>query len=301
MDKTSILLDDKFHSSWQDAHEQIIEDILQINPKEVAIIGGHFMLYYESSTRQLVPMIWQDSKEHETIETSKYYAGDFPVNSFESSCTLASALKAESIQSRLALLVNDHQFPAFSPLAQREHIGAQSRSLRQAFYRTHPKLTYSFLKIMDKYNLQEEAFILRNDKSDRTKVDTVPKLTPFFSETMMRNRFDAQFRNKFATNIDSGEIENNGEITIQNSHGQKIRLTDGKHCNCAGETIPFLDLLLKSFTTIVFFVPSECWKHVIVGTEAALHLQNPLSFDRSLNCFLVMETEDSIQVRHIKY
>ncbi len=243
---------------------------------KIAIIGGHFMLFYNKLNNELEPVIWQDLTNERHKEFAKQNAGNFPLRSFRYSVDLYKLFKHQNIQSGLVLLVNDHKFQ--SPNFQSEitdYIKGHGGELRKNFY-TKNIIPHCYSEILKNEGISQKEILIDNTNLNREQEDLLPIISCYYSEQKLRNRFDDFVK---ADLIHQGYIR-------QEVVGKKINLyfqlahkyndfclTENGSCACSAEVIEFITNLLKrNFFEIIFFVPNECAIAVDNGIMGALNI-----------------------------
>lgn len=251
--------------------------------KQVAVMGGHFMLLYDESMDCLVPMIWQDAKNDRVRKLSRSLAGDFPVQSMEMSLSLTRLARGCSATPRIVLLVNDHKFTDRTFDSEfADSVAGRAEGLRKDFFRHNPDLPQSLDTLVRHESTPLTELFLANDDSRRDKNAILPRRTIFFSEMALRNRFNHQSRQYIKGNprfrlhrrtnacgLDGGCYE----VYYHDGIHQEECLTNEGECGCAGEMVEFfLQLQDRGFAMAVVLTPHECKKPVRVAGRIAANL-----------------------------
>lgn len=113
--------------------ELLYSSVTKTSP--IAIIGGHFMLFYDRTVDELKPVIWQELDNDNEIKFAQQNAGNFPTRSFIYSIGLYKLFQKSKAESGLILLVNDHKFQSknFQPNII-EHVKGRGGELRKKFF-----------------------------------------------------------------------------------------------------------------------------------------------------------------------
>jgi len=257
------------------SEKELLNYLGKLHPIEkglkTAIVGGHFILLYDTSEEKLKPMVWQDLSKPEHVEYAKMMAGDFPMRTFNYSLQLYQAYQKAGHDSGLVLLVNDHKFQHHN-----KAVNGKGGELRKGYYKKEGAIPLAYKHILKENNIDPEKVLISNNNPRRQKTNLLPKLTFFYSEQSLRNRFDDFTKKELLKDRMFDEGGNEGERNLifhsQEQHSD-ICLTQNGNCECAGEVIEFiLDLLKRDLKQVIFFVPDECSKAVNNGVEAALYI-----------------------------
>jgi hypothetical protein len=262
-----------------DNKDELLNELIErVKSKRVAIIGGHFLLYYNQSKDELEPLILDDLSENIYIELAKNYAGNFPELSFEYSIELYHSLCKKNIQSKIILLVNDHKFQDGNYQSNiEEQIADKAGDLRKQFYSKN-EIPNKYSDMLAKYGLLDKDVIYLHDNQTRTKEDLLPKESFYFSEQKLRNRFDKYVKpglikkNLIYQSINGKRVDLYYDMP---SMGCEISITEEGTCGCSAEVIELINnLRQKEFDEIIFFVPHECSIAVENGIMAALNINS---------------------------
>ena len=238
----------------------------------LAIMAGHYMLAYRASTDELVPLMPTVAySEAGTAEERRLVEemGDFPELTFDIGLRLARSRP----NSRLAVLVNDHQFLAFQPSAPKGDRGAE---LRRRYFHDNPGLPAAFLAIAHSQSGEPVPTIANG--ADRTRGSTLPRDATLFSEHVLRRRFErkrlavlkATPGFKWADSVYSGGMK---RLTyrVPGTWTEHCLLDERDGCGCSGETIEFLLALADSGAEeALLFVPNECHLPVRAAIAATM-------------------------------
>ncbi len=243
---------------------------------KVAILGGHFMLFYDKTEDELKPVIWQEQESDKHKDFAIQYAGDFPFKSFQYSLELYERLKDINIDSKIVLLVNDHKFQNknFQPNISSSILN-RGGLLRKKFYRRN-KVPKCYSDLMSKISKEHKKIILSNDNSKRDETDLLPKETWFYSEQKLRKRFDNYVLPRLLKEnkvFKDGGKEDENVFFKTHIQGEEICLTENGKCGCTAEVTELIsDLLNKKMYEMIFFIPKECTDAVNYGIDIALNL-----------------------------
>jgi len=261
----------KFNSE-SELMEFLIKNAPSSSKSKMAIVAGHYMLMYDFETDGLVPMVYQDGTNKNVINHSKNMAGDFPLYTFEIGLQLVKLYKGRNVNSKIVLLINDHQFKGLS-----DNYATSGGKLRHRYYRSQYPLPNSYLDIMQNKNCNIDEVLLNNHNPNRSKTDILPKNSYFFSEQAIRNKFD-QYTKTYLLNDPhfSVQIRKKGGYNLYfhpNNNQYSKCLTDDGRCGCGAEVIQFLlDINKIGFDNIIFFSPFECKEPVLAGAQAVCYL-----------------------------
>lgn len=233
------------------------------------------MLMYDDLADCLVPMIYQEATNPKVDKLSREMAGNFPLRSFKIGLQLVDGHHGKGLNSKIALIVNDHIFQTPGWAMQGLHENNRAGNLRQKYYRNKYPLPKSYFKELRSIGLSSDV-ILGNNNPGRIS-GILPKNIRLFSEQALRNYFDQYRRIELRETDYFTEVPQKGSksklIFNEKSGGQPICLTENGDCGCSGELIEFFIRLSKDgFNKIIFFVPDECKLAVDAGIKAFLHL-----------------------------
>lgn len=238
----------------------LLEDAVSPN-RIVAIVGGHYMLFYDTQKDSLVPLIKQDLMQENQKAFAEMFTGDFPEKSIQLSVDLLNNLKSKQVESKLVFIVNDHKFQSknYQPNIA-DVIAGRTGALRKKYYaeNTLPEYYHSVFegsKISLKNDVQHYYVNIQQ------KEDNVLKNGVFFSEQRLRNKFEKNLKDKLAEEGKIKKVENSGAVEVYYSGfaNEDICLTESGGCGCSGEVMEFLyELSALGYTDVFFFVPNEC-------------------------------------------
>ncbi len=198
----------------KDAIRQTSLDFLSESSASV-ILGGHFSLVHETPGSDiLVPGIFEDCKNKKTSDWVKKhpYMSHFPTETF----SITAELVKKTVGAKVLLLANDWQHV--------EKTTQPKSEARKEFYRAS-EIPPSFAKraMKQELNLVSKVF---NPPPEMTYHHSY-----FFSETILRNKFDNHARYK--------------SCSLKNG--------------CAQEFMPLFDACeKKGFERMVAFIPATC-------------------------------------------
>lgn len=239
-----------------------------------AIMGGHFMLAYDSFNDRLAPIIRQDSDTTNLKNLADLYAGDFPLRSFK--LAVSTLVKSNNDENKIFFLVNDHKFhdKNFQPNCN-DMIKGRTGSLRRDFYRQYKSIPKSYRAFCDDLKIDADRLILQNNDNKRSGKQILPKVTCFYSEQVLRNKFDNTTRNKIKTinQFSFNGLENSKQAIYFESKitGCRKSLTEFGRCGCGGEILELLLHLYNiGFQSCILISPEECEFPIFTATEAAI-------------------------------
>jgi hypothetical protein len=253
------------------------EDIKEKSKNSVLILGGHFLLLYDSIEDELKPCIWQSFEEEKFSNFAKLMAGNFPVDTLKIAINIKESCDKKNINSNLLMVVNDHKFQSKGfQNGIEEKINGKTGELRKKFYLKNSNLPSVFLSFFSAANINIEKWIFRNDDNKRSKTNILPKETIYFSEQHLRNKYENNrlpklLKNNFASKKNKSN-PNEYYLTLEDIQ-QDICLTENGSCGCIGLTIELLaELFLKKQYYIIFMIPNECADAVNMGIESGIKL-----------------------------
>lgn len=244
---------------------------------KVAIVGGHYMLFYDRATDELKPVIWQELETEGQKKFAQQNAGNFPVRSFRYSLELYKTFQNRKVESGLVLLINDHKFQSsnFQPDVVAS-VNGRGGELRKCFFNKNV-IPGCYAEILEEEKISKENFLIDNSNSQRQSNDLLPKQSWFYSEQKLRNRFDDFVKPKLMKqgNIRQDVIGNKVELYFESpNQSNDFCLTENGSCACSAEVIEFIsNLLNRGMNEIIFFVPNECAVPVDNGVMAALNIK----------------------------
>lgn len=246
--------------------------------RPVVFMAGHFMLMYSRHRTALIPMIDADVGDPRERDFIRSRVGSFPLQSLSLAADVI-AICGDS-ETRIALLVNDHQFKRFQPEVDRQ----DALPLVRRFYRQNLEIPDSFTRLLTDRGLDPQTVIVRNDRPPRNGRGLLPRRTPFFSETNLRNCFGARMMSRLALNprFRLERIDGFPHLYHTAARAHASCLTDSDSgCGCSGEVLQFIGELSnaretgpegssKPTGTIVLIAPDECEAAVRAGLVAGM-------------------------------
>lgn len=240
-----------------------------------AVLSGHYSLMYDDFKGALVPMVWQDCDNPRLRTLAQEAAGDFPIRSLRHGISFLKGSQGGQADTKLLLLVNDaifHRLPypdeITGPVAQ------DAAQLRRKYYRQRNPLPASFSQLISCEGLSPESVFLDNSASQRPETSVLPKNTFFFSEQLLRKRF--QHRTKLEIARAKGfpalmkGLLRDFHTWSTNERGC-LTSTDRLDTGCyQGVVQLILTLLDTGFTGLILLTPEDCAFPVLSGTITAL-------------------------------
>jgi hypothetical protein len=269
-----------------------LKGLRPINPQgSIAIVGGHFMLFYDKDEDCLKPLIHQDLTKDKQIAFAKLMTGDFPVRTFNYSMELIKHFHNNGNTAGNVFIINDHKFQSadFQPSIL-DLVKNRGGELRTQFYRGKHVFPKIFQNLIEKHGYDDARdVVFDNDDSKRQGQDILPRKTIFYSEQALRNRFDKKTKTKIlqTTNFYEQDLGYTKEI-FYNDGKKQFCLTEQGKCGCSSEIMEFLwNILERGFNKIIMFIPQECESHVNNGVEMALTVD---AFKSKLSCEIFVIT-----------
>ena len=240
------------------------------------ILGGHYLLDYDPENKELKPLIYDEKRKDAFNRRAWELTGHFPVATFEYAVDLNKYANRKKADSRIMLLINDHQFPA-GLMAEKVKIA----ELRTRYYRAN-QIPPAFEDILMKNELQKNKVLLENKDSFRFPVPEDEK-SFLFSEYKYRKKFDRSLKKKlleydeffYAKERSNGKTD----IYLKNYPLHHTCLTEGGNCGCSGEVMEFIHqrYIRDGMRNFVLFVPASCNNAVSTGLIAiAIYLKKAL-------------------------
>lgn len=275
----------------QEKHEnefsRVLDTILSKSTSagDVVILAGHFMLFYDPMADALVPMICEELVDPKLRKIAEKYADNFPSKSFNFGLQLIKLYGDISVSAKVLLLVNDHKFQSgnFQPELKPSYIG-RGGELRKSYYATNDQIPNIFVEQIREAGLCAEDIIIRNDDLGRGGRATLPPRTVFYSEQMLRKRFDRNTKKRLL-NHPSFSVKNTNNVLKTelvfrdpNLPGIEYCLTDEGDCDCSSEVLQLiseLERIAKATTDLIMFIPIECYALVNRGVLAGMHSLPP--------------------------
>lgn len=229
--------------------------------RKVAIVGGHYMLFYDMQKDSLVPLIKEDLQQENQKEFAELFTGNFPEKSMQLSIDLMNILKKNHVENKFVFIVNDHKFQSknYQPNIS-GYINNRTGELRKKYYTKNALPTY-FRNVFEENNISLVDDVQHYQVKNKQKEDNILKEGFFFSEQRLRNKFGKHLKNKLVQEGKIRKVENSGSVEVYYSGfpNEDICLTENGGCGCSGEVMEFLyELSDLGYTDIFFFVPNEC-------------------------------------------
>jgi len=210
--------------------------------RKVAIVGGHYMLFYDTQQDSLVPLIEQDLARDAQREFAEMNTGNFPEKSIQLSVDLLNYLKHKQVVSKLVFIVNDHKFQSnnFQPNIS-DYIQGRTGELRKKYYAENALPEY-YQKVFDDSNVSLKDDVQHYHVNSKQKEDNVLKDGFFFSEQRLRNKFEKNLKDKLSEEGKIRKVENSGAVEVYYSGfaNEDICLTENGGCGCSGEVMEFM-------------------------------------------------------------
>ena len=244
----------------------------------MAIVGGHFMLFYDKESNMLKPVIWQELTNQQHIQFAKLQAGNFPLDSLKYSIELYKINMIKDIKSGVILMVNDHKFQSYNFQPDIiELVQGRGGDLRKEYF--HKNIVPEcYLEEIKNNSIQINDILIHNDNIKRKANELLPKKSWYYSETRLKNRFEYYVQDDLLAQgkIKKESTSNGNEIVFETSNlNDEICLSENGSCSCSAELIEFVhNVFDRGFTEIVIFVPNECASAVDGGILASLQIYN---------------------------
>lgn len=259
----------------EEAMMAYLKNLQPINPKgPIAIVGGHYMLFYDKHEDCLKPLVYQDLTNEKHIEFAKLMAGDFPVRTFNYSVELIKHFRSKGINAGNVFIINDHKFQSmdFQPNIL-NLVKNRGGDLRSKYYRGKNAFPGSFQNLIEQQGFKNvRDVVFDNDDFDRNRGSILPRKTIFHSEQFLRRQFDRIRKKKFVNNKHFFFRQNGltEELFFGDNH-KEVCLTEHGSCGCSLEVMEFMFKLMENkLNTVILFIPSECINQVNNGIELSL-------------------------------
>jgi hypothetical protein len=219
---------------------------------------GHFMLFYSSRDRCLVPGIFEDIEYKDLQQAVLNRVGIFPSYTWNLGIVLGEHYKSVFGKPvKLLLLVNDWQYVP-------EH--GEAASYRSAFYEKFTELPLIYAS-----RLQASTHLTKQDilSSRRHKLA--------FPETWLRYRF----QNTAKRLVKTGKLQKRclldkpgqSEVSYTDNSGTSLPLISCGITGCAGEITEMISEVHRSGGRyLLILAPAECHAPIQAGVEIALSI-----------------------------
>lgn len=252
-------------------------DKLNIKKSNVAIVGGHYSLFYERNSASLKPAIQQELTDVSDLTFAKLLSQNFPVRSFELTVRLYFHFMYNKITSRCVLIVNDEAFlnKDFRNSEDYDIVKDSAFKLRKDYFSTSSNIPQIFKGILFGHQLKYHDFFEFFESKDEGEDNLLPKSTLFISERKLCKSFKKTVKKTKPTDnlfsvlkINHENSDSVEDARVGHGTGNEICVIDKGVCSCGGKAFQlYYELIEKGYDTIIFFVPDECISHVNQGTE----------------------------------
>ncbi|MED3665653.1 hypothetical protein P4474_14530 [Geobacillus stearothermophilus] len=246
-------------SSENELLNLIYKELDDTDQKELVIMAGHFMLFFDEEKGSLTPGIIEEQNTELMRQRIARRVGIFPTYTWKLGVDIGKKYAKQFEDIKYLLLINDWQYVPDQDISASE--------LRKNFYDTYTEIPSSFLS-----TLLDNGFTSENILSSR-------KNSLFFPETWLKYRFQ-----KSASKlVKEGKLEkkvlndreNQSEVSFVDENGNYRTLISCGVTGCAGEITEMISEVHKSgYRLLLIFAPGECYQPVQTGVEIALNLYN---------------------------
>jgi hypothetical protein len=246
-------------SSENELLNLIYKELDNTDQKELVIMAGHFMLFFDEEKGSLTPGIIEEQNTELMRQRIARRVGIFPTYTWKLGVDIGKKYAKQFEDIKYLLLINDWQYVPTQDISASE--------LRKNFYDTYTEIPSSFLS-----TLLDNGFTSENILSSR-------KNSLFFPETWLKYRFQ-----KSASKlVKEGKLEkkvlndreNQSEVSFVDENGNYRTLISCGVTGCAGEITEMISEVHKSgYRLLLIFAPGECYQPVQTGVEIALNLYN---------------------------
>ena len=245
----------------------ILENLIKkTEGKKTVIVGGHYLLIYNSILDKLVPAILEENNDITTKDISKILVGNFPVQSYEFAVQFVVNKIQKNETAKISLLVNDHLFQSKSLQFLNQKKISNWGGYKEDYYKNAniPDIYYDILK---QHDLNPDNIFLNNTL--KKSIYYHPNL---FSETSLRKKFTKSLKKSLIL-LDSfytKQISNfSSELFFVGDNKASICLTEDGSCGCSGEIMQFVkEINTYKYESLVILVPQECYSSVCIGIQA---------------------------------
>lgn len=225
---------------------------------DLVIMAGHFMLFFDSVSKRLVPGIFEEIQNDLLKTQVKERVGVFPSYTWDLGVKLGDHYRENHRKpAKLLLLINDWQYVPD---------GGKASDFRSDFYEGFDGLPAGYAE-----RLATSRHLSENDLLASRKHSIA------FPETWLKYRF----QKSAAKLVKAGALEKRylddrpgqSEVSFTDSSGNSLPLISCGVTGCAGEVTEMISEVHKSGGRyIIIFAPGECHAPVRTGVEIALSL-----------------------------
>lgn len=247
-------------ASEEEMIQLISEELKNTTQKELVIMSGHFMLFFDEETNSLTPGIIEEQKTDVMKERISRRVGIFPLYTWNIGIQLGERFYEQFRDIKYLLLINDWQYV---PSA-----NTSVSDLRKEFYERYTEIPEAYVTSLEKSKHFNQQSILSSRKNPI-----------FFPETWLKYRFQ-----KSASKlVKEGKLEkrmlndreNQSEVSFVDADGNYKTLISCGVTGCAGEITEMIAEVHKAgYRALLLFAPGECYQPVRTGIEIALNLYN---------------------------
>ena len=226
--------------------------------KDVVIMAGHFMLFFDSAAKQLVPGIFENIENKLLQEQVKERVGIFPSYTWDLGVRLGDHYRLKHDKpAKLLLLVNDWQYVPDS---------GEASDYRTDFYKKFTRIPSIYATRLEKSGHLSEQDVLSSRRH-----------TIAFPETWLKYRFqNAASRLVKAGKLQKRYLEDKpgqSEVSFTGLSGTSLPLISCGITGCAGEITEMISEVYRAGGRyLIILAPSECHAPIRTGIEIALSL-----------------------------
>lgn len=247
-------------ASEEEMIKLISEELKNTTQEKLAIMSGHFMLFFNEETNNLTPGIIEEQKTGIMKERISRRVGIFPMYTWDIGIQLGEQFYEQFKDIKFLLLINDWQYVPST--------NASVSDLRKEFYERYTEIPEAYVTSLEKSKYFNQQSILSSRKNPI-----------FFPETWLKYRFQ-----KSASKlVKDGKLEkrmlndrdNQSEVSFLDEDGNYKTLISCGITGCAGEITEMIAEVYKAgYRALLLFAPGECYQPVRTGIEIALNLYN---------------------------
>ena len=246
------------------SNRKALQEVLLENVKPskcIVVQAGHFLLYFDEKTGQIVPCIQEELQEPHLANIGKSF-GAFPLLTWLLGLDILAQSNCE--RRMVMTVVNDWQY-------------VPSTANREAFYKDHNHLPSTYEAALKNYGPEIEVL---QPKPVKTGIPT----RPFFSEMNQRNQFRKRVEKMLRKDIlpAFAEVDRTTDGVVcrvphAGSFAGREFYCSGKSPDCAAQIAQMLSQAkeLSDCDTFINIYPLVCRSYVEGGTILASQLFAP--------------------------
>lgn len=241
----------------------------------VGIVAGHFMLGFEPSKNELVPLIKEEKNSLQ--EFSALVTKGFPVKSFKIGLRLSLLFIGVKIKTKIILLVNDHRFQDSNfQIGIEDQIKDKGGELRKSFYRHVNAIPLTYQKALSKNKMEVNDVFLDNNNEGENENRTLPSETYLFSEHILQKRFRRHTIKRYVNEgafYETGPEQKKDVLYKADNQSASYCIVGYGRIGCIGIAIELLiEIVKRNISDIILIIPNECTVQSNQAAEVVLQL-----------------------------